>query len=144
MIPETVLTIINPESVLLGLALLLFTSAFTLSLFIGSKAQVVRPIMGLLLIVVFLLFGVVAIEFGGAGVPSYTTSALREFSAVIATHRWLIFQLPIILLMSTLIVLSVYGESLAKGHARSYRLTVQLMMAVSFASLFMVMFESML
>jgi hypothetical protein len=136
--------IIHPGQVLFALTVLLFGSAFTLSLLIGSRAHVVRPLMGVLFVILFLLLGTVAIEFSAAATPSYTFGEFASLSEALSTHRWLLFQLPIILTTTTLLILSVYHEKIADRHARAYRAFVMLSMAVSFASLIAIIFESML
>ncbi|MCR4314395.1 MAG: hypothetical protein NUV84_04070 [Candidatus Uhrbacteria bacterium] len=138
------LELIHPGQILFGLTVLLFGSAFTLSLLIGSRAQVVRPLIGVLFTILFLLLGTVAIEFSAAATPSYTFGDFASLSEALSTHRWLLFELPIILTMTSLLVLFVYQEKIAQRHARLYRSVVMLSIAVSFASLIAIIFESLL
>lgn len=139
-----VLELVHPGQVLFGLTVLLFGSAFTLSLLIGSKARVVQPLMGVLFVILFLLLGTVAIEFSAASTPSYTFGEFASLSEALSTHRWLLFELPIVLTMTSLLILMVYREKIADAHARLYRAVVMLCIAVSFASLVAIIFESML
>ncbi|MDG1949241.1 MAG: hypothetical protein P8J32_00250 [bacterium] len=140
----SLLTVISPGEVLFGLLVLLYGSAFTLSFLMGSKQEVIRPLSGVLLVILFLLLGVVAIEFSAAATPSYTYGSFASLSEALSTHRWLLFQLPIILTISGLIVMGVYHERLVDVHARMYRSFVQICIAVSFASLLVISFESMI
>lgn len=136
--------LIHPGQILFALTILLFGSAFTLSLLIGSRAQVVRPLIGVLFVILFLLLGTVAIEFSAAATPSYTFGDFASLSEALSTHRWLLLQLPIILTTTALLVLFVYREKIADRHARLYRSVVLLSISVSFASLIAIIFESML
>ncbi|NQV90703.1 hypothetical protein HQ487_04865 [Candidatus Uhrbacteria bacterium] len=136
------LELIHPGQVLFALTILLFGSAFTLSFLIGSKAQVVRPLIGVLCIILFLLLGTVAIEFSAAATPSYTYGAFASLSAALSTHRWLLYQLPIILTLVSVLVLSVYQEKITDSHARQYRTIVMISIAISFASMLGITFES--
>jgi hypothetical protein len=136
--------LIHPGQLLFALTVLLFGSAFTLSFLIGSRAQVVKPLIGVLFIILFLLLGTVAIEFSAAATPSYTFGDFASLSEALSTHRWLLFQLPIILTATALMILFVYREKIADRHARMYRSVVLLSIAVSFASLLTIIFESML
>lgn len=138
------LEFIHPGQILFGLTVLLFGSAFTLSLLMGSRVQVVRPLIGVLFSILFLLLGTVAIEFSAAATPSYTFGDFASLSEALSTHRWLLFQLPIVLTMTSLLVLFVYQEKIGDRHARLYRGVVMLSIAVSFASLVAIIFESML
>ena len=139
-----VLDLIHPGQLLFALAILLFGSAFTLSLLIGSRAQVVKPLMGVLFGILFLLLGTVAIEFSAAATPSYTFGEFASLSEALSTHRWLLFQLPVVLTSTALLVLFVYREKIADRHARMYRAVVLLSIAISFASLGAIIFESFL
>jgi hypothetical protein len=135
---------IQPGQILFGLALIFFGSAFTLSFFIDSKTHVVHALTGVLFLILFLLLGVVAIEFSSAATPSYTYGSFSSLSEALSTHRWLLFQLPIILTVTSLIILSVYKDAIAKPHARMYKATVMISIAVSFASLLLIGFESLI
>ncbi|TAL50681.1 hypothetical protein EPN81_02135 [Patescibacteria group bacterium] len=138
------LGLIHPGQMLFGLTVLLFGSAFTLSLLIGFHTHVIRPLIGVLFVILFLMLGTVAIEFSSAATPSYTFGNFASLSEALSTHRWLLFQLPIILTMTALFVLFVYREKIADAHARVYRAVVLLSIAISFASLVAIIFESML
>ena len=91
------LSVIHPGQILFGLTIVLFGSAFTLSFLMRSKAEVVRPLTGVLFVILFLLIGTVAIEFSAAATPSYTFGEFASLSEALSTHRWLLFQLPILL-----------------------------------------------
>ena len=136
------LELIHPGQVLFGLCVLLFGSAFTLSLLIGSGAHIVRPLMAVLCIILFLLLGTVAIEFSAAATPSYTFGDFASLSEALSTHRWLLFQLPMILTTTALLILCVYKDKIADRHAAIYRVVVMTSIALSFASLIAIMFES--
>lgn len=139
-----VLQLVSPGIVLFVATLVVFGSVFTLSFLIGSKPSVVKPLTGGLLILLFLMLGMVAIEFSAAATPSYTFGEFASLSEALSTHRWLLFQLPILLVITSLMILNVYGEKIADRHATPYRVAVILSIAVSFASLLAIAFESMI
>lgn len=139
-----VLELLHPGQVLFGLTVLLFGSVFTLSFLIGSKVRVVPALTLVLFVILFLLLGTVAIEFSAASTPSYTFGEFASLSEALSTHRWLLFELPIVLTMTSLLILMVYREKIADAHARLYRAVVMFSTTASFASLVAIMFESML
>jgi hypothetical protein len=139
-----VLDLIHPGQVLFSLAMLLFGSALTLGLLLGSRSHVAKPLIGVLFVILFLLLATVAIEFSAAATPSYTFGDFASLSEALSTHRWLLFQLPLVLTTTALFVLLVYQERICERHARMYRAVVLLSIAVSFASLLAIIFESML
>lgn len=138
------LDIIHPGQILFALSVLLFGSAFTLSFLIGSKARVIQPLIMVLFVILFLLLGTVALEFSAAATPSYTYGAFASLSEALSTHRWLLFQLPILLTITSLFILLVYRDRIADHHAHMYRAAVLVSIAVSFASLIIITVESML
>ena len=137
-----VMQIIDAESILFGAALVLFGSAFTLSFLISKKVKVVRAIEVILLLILFILMSALVIEFGGATGPAYTFGEFAELSELLSTHRWLLFQLPILLTLMSLIILVVYRDHIVDKHARMYRAVVISSVAISFASMLMIAFES--
>lgn len=139
-----ILSVLAPGPLLFGALVLCYGSAFTLSFLTGSRTEIVRPLTGVLLVVLFLLLGIVAIEFSAAATPSYTYGTFSSLSEALSTHRWLLFQLPIILTMTSLIILGVYHERITDKHARMYRAVVQINIAVSFAALLVIAVESMI
>lgn len=140
----SLLEAISPGMILFTATLVLFASAITLCFLIGSKPSVVKPLTGVLMIILFLLLGTVAIEFSAAATPSYTFGEFASLSEALSTHRWLLFQLPILLVITSLMILNVYGEKIADRHATPYRVAVVLSIAVSFAALIAIAFESMI
>jgi hypothetical protein len=136
--------LVHPGAVLFALTILLFGSAFTLCFLIGSKPSVIHPLIGVLSVILFLLLGTVAIEFSSAATPSYTFGEFASLSEALSTHRWLLFQLPILLTITSLMILGVYGKYIADRHATLYRTAVMLSVTLSFAGLLAIAFESMI
>lgn len=136
------LKLIDTEATLLAAALILFGSAFTLSVLMSKHVRIVRALEAVLLIILFCLFGGLAIEFSGASGPAYTFGEFAELSELLSTHRWLLFQLPILLTIMSLIVLVVYQDRITDKHATTYRAAVIVSVAVSFGSLLMIALES--
>ncbi|MFA4845358.1 MAG: hypothetical protein WC654_02260 [Patescibacteria group bacterium] len=138
------LQLISPGMILFTATLILFASAITLCLLIGAKPSVAKPLTGVLLIILFLLLGTVALEFSAAATPSYTFGEFASLSEALSTHRWLLFQLPILLTIVSLMILNVYGERIADRHAVLYRTALTVSTAISFAALLAIAFESMI
>lgn len=136
--------LVHPGALLFALTVLLFGSAFTLCFLIGSKTSVIRPLIGVLYVILFLMFGNIAIEFSTAATPSYAFGEFASLSEALSTHRWLLFQLPILLTITSLVILSVYREEIAQRHATQYRTAVLISTTLSFAALLAIAFESLI
>lgn len=129
--------------ILFGLVLLLFGAILVLALLIKHKPELVYTLVCLLCVQVLLLLGIVAIDLSGVG----TVSVLGQFadlSELLSTHRWLIIQLPFILLLSSIITLMTYGKTIVDRHARTFYLATMISIWLSFGSIILIGFESML
>lgn len=135
-------SLIDPATILFVAALVLSGSALTLVFLIGNNSSLVRPLMGVLMVLLFCLFGTVALEFSAASTPSYILGAFEDVALKLSTHRWLLFQLPILLTMMALIVLSAYHDRISQKHAGMYRASVIVAVCVIFASLLVIGLES--
>ena len=138
---STLSSLIDPASVLFGATFIFYGSALTLSFLLSAKPEVVRILTGVLMVILFLLFGTLAIEFSSAASPSYVLERSADISALLSTHRWLLFQLPIMLTLIALVILSVYQEKIVDRHAVVYRASVIVCVCVSFASLIIIGLE---
>jgi len=137
-----IFNILDPGVILFVSLFVLFGAAITLVFLLKERPALSWPLMALLYIIEFALIGILALEFGGASSGFYTIGSLEILSDLFATHRWLIFQLPILLLASSIIILSVYREQLGEKHAKDYRLFVIVSVVVSFLSILVIGLES--
>lgn len=137
----SLLNVMSPGSVLLTAILVFYGSAFTLSFLIGCKPSVVKPLISVLWIILFLMAGMVSIEFSSAASTVYTSEEFLSLSEALSTHRWLVLILPIVLTVTNLFVLHVFQNCIAEKHASIYRTSILVCVAVGFASLVLFAFE---
>ncbi len=129
--------------ILFGLMLLLFGAILVLTLLLKHKPELVHTLVCLLCIEFLLLFGIVSMDLSGVGTIS-VLGPFAELSALLSTHRWLIIQLPFILLLSSVITLLTYGKNIVDHHARTFYLATMISIWLSFGSILLIGFESML
>ncbi len=128
--------------VLFGLLIFFFGVVLTLTLLLKMKPELYMVLLGFLKIQILLLLGIVVLDlFGSQGVAAY--APYEDLSAALSTHRWLIIQLPFILLLSAAVTLAVYRERLVEKHARQYYLATIFSIYLSFATILLIGFESM-
>ena len=128
--------------VLFGIVLFLFGAILTLTILIKRHPNLFLALAGLLKVQLLLLLGIVVLDLSNASSAS-TTASLADLSAVLATHRFLIVQLPFLLLACAAVTLAVYRERIAEQHAHQYYLLTTISIWVSFAVLLLIGFESM-
>ncbi len=128
---------------LFGLMLLLFGAVLVLTLLLKHKPELVHALVCLLCIEVLVLLGIVGMDLSGVKTLN-VLGPFAELSELLSTHRWLIVQLPFILLVSSIITLLTYGKTIVDRHARTYYLAVMISIWLSFGSMILIGFESML
>lgn len=129
--------------ILFGVLLLLYGAIITLTFLLKMKPELFLTLAGLLKIQILLLLGIVALDLSGVE-PISASASFPELSAALATHRWLIIQLPFILLLTSVITLLVYRERIVERHARHYYLATMFSILLSFATILLIGFESMI
>ncbi len=127
--------------ILFGALLVLFGSAIPLSFLLKEKQNVAAPLIGILSIILALLIGIIAYDFAGAGTV-YTVEEIAKLSELLSTHRWILFQLPFFLVLTSLIVLLIYREKIREAHAKYYRSAIVFSVCAAFGAIIMIGFES--
>ncbi len=129
--------------VLFGLLLMVYGAILVLTILIKLKPMLALALAGLLKIQMLILLGIVALDFSGVEKVS-TFVPFAELSSALSTHRWLLIQLPFILLLCATITLLVYQDRIVERHARSYYILTILSIYLSFATILLIGFESMI
>jgi hypothetical protein len=129
--------------ILFGLVLLLFGATLVLTWLLKHKPELVHTLVCLLCIEFLLLLGIVSIDLSGIGTLR-VLGPFAQLSELLSTHRWLVIQLPFILLVTSIITLLTYGKTIVDRHARTYFLAAMISIWLSFGSIILIGFESML
>ena len=128
--------------ILLGILLFLFGVILVLSLLLNSHPQLYRALTGGIIGLIFVLLCIVAIDLSGVR-TLFVLDEFAKLSELLSSHRYLLIQLPFILLTTAVILLLVYGEKLADKHAVIYKQSVAFSLWFSFASIILIALESM-
>jgi len=129
--------------ILIGLLLFLFGVVLVLSLLLKSNPKLFPALIAGSVGILLLLLSIVIIDLSG----DRTVSVLGEFtdlSELLASHRYLLIQLPFILLSTAVVILFVYGKNIADKHASIYRRSVTVSLWLSFACVLLIALESMI
>ena len=114
------LVFLNAGILLFGLLIFLYGASLTLTLLLKRQPDLYRVLSGVLMIQLFLLIGVVMLDLFGV-TSSSTYGEFASLSLAFSTHRWLLIQLPFLLLTSSIISLLVFREKLSDRPSTSYR-----------------------
>ncbi|MBM5789954.1 hypothetical protein FJZ23_02615 [Candidatus Parcubacteria bacterium] len=128
--------------VLFGVTLLFVGATLTLTILLRRDPKLVWPLVGLLTIQIMLLIGMIVLDVWGAREMA-TLGAVSDLSTALATHRYLLIQLPFLLMVVAETTLIVYGEQIVERHARPYYLATILSVWLAFAALVAIGMESM-
>lgn len=142
--PTVILNLLDPGVILFGALFVLFGAAITLSLLLKQRPALSWPLLSLLTVILCCFAGILVLEFSAASDAFYTIGALEELSGMLRTHRWLLFQLPIILTAMSLIILATYREHIGRKHAFEYRGAIIVSILLSFGSLLIIGLESLI
>ncbi len=133
----------QPGLLLFGLVLILFGAAITQVFLLKNNPKVSTPLVYILLIIFVALLGILAFDLTGTAGRLYTFESISSLSELMSTHRWLLIQVPLILLPTSIITLLVYKERINDSHAVEYRATVIISVLVSFLTMVLIGAESM-
>ncbi len=128
--------------VLFGLLLVAFGASFVLVILLKKLPKLFEILLGILILILFLLVGIIIIDLYSAGSGIYTIQHFAELSELLSSHRWILIQLPVILILMSIIILMVYRDNINQKYAKEYRLAVQFSVFVSFLSIIIIGFES--
>jgi len=137
-----VYNLLDPGSVLYASLFVLFGAAVTLVFLLKERPALSWPLMSLLVVIECIFAGILALEFSAASNVRYTFETFTRLSDALSTHRWLLFQMPAIVLAASIIVLATYRDHIAQKHARYYRGFVILSVFISFCAILVIGIES--
>lgn len=133
----------QPGMLLFGLILILFGSAITQVFLLKNHSHISSPLIVVLSIILVAILGILVFDLSGTGGRLYTLGSISEISELMSTHRWLLIQVPLLLLPVSIINLLVYKEKISDKHANEYRNAVIVSVLVSFLTLVIIGLESM-
>ena len=134
----------QPGMMLFGLTLILFGSALTMVFLLKTCPHLSSPMIAILSVLFASLLGILAFDLSGTGGRLYTFGAISDLSELLSTHRWLLIQVPLVLIPVGIINLLVYQEKIAKKFAKEYHASVLVCVIVSFLTLLVIGAESMM
>ncbi len=133
---------LQPSAILFGLLLVLFSIATTLVFVLQQKASHISALLSILSLILACLIGVLAFDFSGNVGRLYVDDTMSELSLLFSTHRWILMQIPLILVTMSMAILLAYGKDILEKHALVYLRITQTGITVSFFTLLLIGLES--
>ena len=136
--------LLDPGVILFGFLLALFSSALTLTFLLKDKRSLYAPLMMILIVIEFLFVVIIFLDFANVSKISYSFEEVRGLSDLFATHRLLLFQLPVLLITTAIATLLVYRENILEKQSHYYYSTLILSVVISFVCIVVIAFESLI
>lgn len=134
----------EPGILLFGVLMVLFGITLTLLFVIRKNVEFLQWFSVSLILLFFVLLVIVSLDlFGGSGSVS-TFDSFGAISTLFSTHRWLLIQAPILLLGTSSLMVLVYGKELLSSHAKEYFFIVRSSVILSFLTILLIGFESLI
>lgn len=138
--PTLLAALYDPGMMLLGVLLVLYGAALTLAFLLKKIPELAHALTATLVLLLTTLDGHIILNLL---LPStQAISRPSSFSFLFLEHRWFLVALAGFLLLTSAIILFVYGTRLMHGHARHYYRLVQCSIVGSFLALLASVFES--
>jgi hypothetical protein len=139
--PVILLNLLDPGAFLFGLVFMAMSASLPILFLLRRQPTLAKALLILLVCIEAALLVVLALDF--SSIPSVSSvDEFRSISVMLANHRWLLFELPLLLLTLAIITLAVYGRRIVEPHARHYRQTVLVSVLVSFTSVILIALEA--
>lgn len=138
------LTVIDLGQVLFGVLLMCFAAAVTLTAILRRATFLYQPLLVALLVIEAIFIALFTLDIFGYTNTYYLFESMTELSEVLMIHRWLLFQLPLLLVANAFFILLAYKERLFEKHARSYRIVFYLSILCAFVATLSIAIESMM
>lgn len=134
----------EPGTLLFGILLMVMTAAVVLAWVAPSLKSATPYLMATLILTEILLLGILAFDFANTVNHVFVDQAIKALSDTLATHRWLIIQLPLLLIPLSCILLATTKDHLNEKHAKTYLRAMQAATTLSFMVLILIGWESLL
>ncbi|MEK7452224.1 MAG: hypothetical protein AAB664_02705 [Patescibacteria group bacterium] len=134
----------EPSVILFGLLLIMMTAASVLVLVMNKQPAFVYPFLGLIFLILLTLVGILAFDFSNEVSNLYVTESSRALSEMFSSHRWLLMQVPILLTFITLVIGWVCRKDLEQKHTREYVNAMRVSVFVSFLTILLIGFETLI
>lgn len=132
----------QPGTFLFGCLVFVFGITITLACLIKRDQKLVKWFTVGSFMSWFLLFGIVVLDFFGASGAVSTMDGYGSISELLSTHRWLLMQVPLLLVTTASLVTLFYGKELTNHHAKEYLFIVQGSLFISILTIFIIGLES--
>lgn len=135
---------LEPGTILFGCLLMLMSAALVLSFLVKLSSLITSALLGFLVLIHLTLDGILAFDLIGSVTRLYEDSSTGVISELFSTHRWLLIQIPILFTIVAILLLSVCHGHEKEPHAKTYVFAMQFCVIVSFLTVLVIGFESLI
>ncbi len=135
---------LEPGAILFGFLLMLLTAGLILALLVRLSSSVMYALLGSLILIHLLLDGILAFDLAGNVTRVYENTSPDAISELFSTHRWLLIQIPILFTLVAIILSIVCRGHEKEAHAKTYLFAMQFCVVVSFLTVLLIGYESLI
>lgn len=134
----------EPGALLFGCLLMLMSATLVLAFLVKQAHSAIHWLLGFLLLIHLTLDGILAFDLVGTVTHVYTNTSGDTMSELFSTHRWLLIQIPILFTAIALILAWVCRNDLKESHAKEYVFAMQFCVLISFLTILVIGYESLI
>ncbi|EKD75551.1 MAG: hypothetical protein ACD_44C00100G0002 [uncultured bacterium] len=135
---------LEPGAILFGCLLMLMSAALVLVFLIKLSSTITNVLIGFLILIHLTLDGILAFDLIGNVTHVYTDTSTGVISELFSTHRWLLIQIPILYTLIALLLAFVCKGHEKESHAKTYVFAMQFCVVVSFFTILLIGYESLI
>lgn len=135
---------LEPGAILFGCLLMLMSAALVLVFLIKLSSAITNTLIGFLILIHLTLDGILAFDLIGNVTRVYSDTSTGVISELFSTHRWLLMQIPILYTLIAIVLACVCRRHEKESHAKTYVFALQFCVVVSFFTILLIGYESLI
>lgn len=133
---------LEPGVLLFGLLLMLMSVSVALVFLLKKVPSLMEWFLWIMALIHFILWSILASDLVSGVNRVYTTESFQRMSALFASHRWILIQVPLLLTFTACVLGWVCRNDLQEKHTQPYMRALIICVCVSFLSILLIGFES--
>lgn len=135
---------LEPGAILFGCLLMLMSATLVLAFLVKQSSSITSVLIGFLIVVHLILDGILAFDLVGNVTHVYADVSTGVISELFSTHRWLLMQIPILFTLMAVLLSFVCRGHEKESHAKTYVFAMQFCVVVSFLTVLLIGYESLI
>lgn len=135
---------LEPGVILFGVLLMLMSAGCALVFVVHKQKEILLFFLGLQCLVLMTLISIVSFDLIGSVGQIFSAEVTASLSLLFSTHRWILMQVPILLTICAIIFGWICRNDLLEKHAREYVFVMRVSVIISFFTILIIGYESLI